>query len=228
MDLILSSGLLAFAPHCGFLDAVDNRRLPVDAVCGTSSGALVGALWLGGLRGDALAAELDSAPIRSFSLSRTPWRGLLSMRPLLEKLDRLLPPTFDALPVPFAVGVTRRDGGHRLISSGPLPAAVAASCALPYLLNPVQVDGAVYRDGALSNRIGIGAWRELHGARETLVHFIPRPGGICKNDYELDTEWPRLHLCRSPAPRASFFSLKDFDGQRLQARQETEKFLAAL
>ena len=229
MDLILSSGFLAFATHCGFLDAIDDRQIAVDALCGTSSGALVGALWISGLRGDALARELSSqAPIRNLAFSKTPWRGLFSMKPLLEKLDRLLPATFDRLPLPFAVGVTKSDGQHRLISSGPLPLAVAASCALPYIMNPIHVDGTACRDGALSNRIGIAAWRGFRGNKETLLHFIPRPGGICRNDHELNREWPNLRICHSPAARANFFSLKDFEQQRKQVRRETLKFIAAL
>ena len=45
MDLVLSSGFLAFARHAGFLRAVEQLELPVEGLCGTSSGALSGALW---------------------------------------------------------------------------------------------------------------------------------------------------------------------------------------
>ena len=45
-DLVLSSGFLAFARQAGFLEAVEQLGLAVDGVCGTSSGALAGALEL--------------------------------------------------------------------------------------------------------------------------------------------------------------------------------------
>ena len=45
MDVILSSGFLAFASHIGFLRALEEADVSVDGICGTSSGALVGALW---------------------------------------------------------------------------------------------------------------------------------------------------------------------------------------
>jgi predicted acylesterase/phospholipase RssA len=47
-DLVLSSGFLAFANHCGFLAAVDEVGLPVNAVMGTSAGALSGSLYCAG------------------------------------------------------------------------------------------------------------------------------------------------------------------------------------
>ena len=47
-DLVLSSGFLAFAAQCGFLQAVEESGIAVDGVCGTSSGALAGALWASG------------------------------------------------------------------------------------------------------------------------------------------------------------------------------------
>nr|MBA2319938.1 patatin-like phospholipase family protein [Deltaproteobacteria bacterium] len=63
-DLVLSSGFLAFARHTGFLAAVEELGLPVDAVCGTSSGALVGALWTSGLPAlDILALVASRRPI---------------------------------------------------------------------------------------------------------------------------------------------------------------------
>jgi predicted acylesterase/phospholipase RssA len=47
-DLVLSSGFLAFANHCGFLQAVDDVGLPVNGIMGTSAGALIGSLYAAG------------------------------------------------------------------------------------------------------------------------------------------------------------------------------------
>ena len=73
VDLVLSSGFLAFARHLGFLTAIEESELDVSGVCGTSSGALVGAMWACGVvcegvphtilrppGGASLAAHIDS------------------------------------------------------------------------------------------------------------------------------------------------------------------------
>jgi predicted acylesterase/phospholipase RssA len=47
-DVVLSSGFLAFAPHSGFLQAVEDSGVSVGGVMGTSAGALAGSLWCAG------------------------------------------------------------------------------------------------------------------------------------------------------------------------------------
>lgn len=39
------------------------------------------------------------------------------------------------------MGVVSKDGEYRLIDTGPLPEAVAASAAIPYIFNPVNIPG---------------------------------------------------------------------------------------
>ena len=135
MELILSSGFLAFARHCGVIDAILDRGLQVDGLCGTSSGALVGALWLAGHHPNDIEAELmNLAPYRMLALSYTPWRGLLSMRHLQRRLENLLPESFSDLRLPFGVGVCHKSQGHLILKEGHLPSAVAASCAF---LSPI-------------------------------------------------------------------------------------------
>lgn len=60
---------------------------------------------------------------------------------VVNRLKDLLPPTFEQLGTEFAVGVVDSQGRHRLVDSGPLPEAVAASVAIPYLFEPVKIPG---------------------------------------------------------------------------------------
>ena len=60
---------------------------------------------------------------------------------VIEKLRDLLPPTFEDLEKEFAVGVVNSEGEHLLIDSGPLPEAVVASAAIPFIFSNVAVPG---------------------------------------------------------------------------------------
>ena len=76
MDLILSSGFLAFGAQCGFLAAVHSADVGVDGVVGTSSGALAGALFCAGFTPEGIYEELcglrPSMPLsRSYEACRT-------------------------------------------------------------------------------------------------------------------------------------------------------------
>lgn len=56
---------------------------------------------------------------------------------------------------PMLITATRMDNGHRIVFTGhskvrtTLPTAVAASCAIPSIFKPVEIDGARYVDGGL-------------------------------------------------------------------------------
>ncbi|KAK9868822.1 hypothetical protein WJX84_006542 [Apatococcus fuscideae] len=184
-DLVLSSGFLSFASHAGFLQAVEQADLNVGAIMGTSAGALAGSLYCAGFSAEQVAAELSRVPpLELLVPCRQPWQGLLSLERVVDRLQALLPPTFEELPQQFAVGVVTRQGQHMLIDSGPLPEAVAASAAIPFIFGPVAIPGRVqgpFQDGGVADRIGLDIWtrqRRLEGSSPAdtpaLVHLIAR------------------------------------------------------
>jgi predicted acylesterase/phospholipase RssA len=140
-DLVLSSGFLAFALHTGFLKAVEEAGVPVAGIMGTSAGALAGSLYAAGYSAERVARELSAVPpIQLLRPCWEPWRGgVLSMDAVVERLRDLLPPTFEDLERDFAVGVVDSEGNHVLIDSGPLPEAVVASAAIPFVFAAVDV-----------------------------------------------------------------------------------------
>ncbi|MFQ5526813.1 MAG: patatin-like phospholipase family protein [Thermoanaerobaculia bacterium] len=221
-DLILSSGFLAFARHVGFLRAVEDSRIQVGAVCGTSSGALVGALWAAGWSADEIGSELSAhRPIRWLRPSLRPWRGLVSIRPLVSRLRELLPASFAELERPLGVGVMGPRRSHRLLSEGPLPAAVAASCAIPIVFQPVVLGGVGYCDGGAADRLGLDAWRRWRPERAGLVHCVERTRGR-----DVTSALDGLEWVRTPPSGASFFSLGDFSAQVEESRRQARETLA--
>ena len=224
-DLVLSSGFLAFARHCGFLDAVEDAiasgGLTVDGICGTSSGALVGALWAAGWPARRIADELGGAPpLRWMKLSPTPWRGLFSMQRVVAHLARLLPARIEDLPRPFGVGVVGPDGGACLLTEGPLAESVAASCAMPVVFTPVPLEGGAYHDGGAVDRLGMAAWRAARGPRPTIVHLVRRSAGPESEPLPED-----VRVVHSERSGATFFSLGDMYGQAEETRAATLEVL---
>jgi len=221
MDLVLSSGFLAFARHVGVLEAIEERNTPIDGICGTSSGALIGALWAAGMPAKEIAKEIASRP--PLSLVRPHWafwQGALSLNALLAQLRLWLPATFQELPRPFAVGVEAPGGEHRLLKAGPLPESVAASCAVPYLFAPIQVEGVVYRDGGRVDRLGLAPWRQLRGDRPTVVHQVERTAGT-----DTDTPMGNALVIHTPPSGAKLWNLGDFEGQQQLAKERALEVL---
>ena len=219
-DLLLSSGFLAFARHVGVLHAFEQTEIPVAAICGTSSGALVGALWAAGLRGNALLELLQSRPPwRLLRPSPTPWRGLMGMAALQEFLRPHLPERFEDLQTPLAVGVVVGKR-HRLVTAGPLLPAVCASCAMPYVFEPVRLGDDWCQDGGARDRLGLDAWRAWRPGRQAWAHQVARSAGV---DVLADTTG--VTLIHTPRSGASFWSLGEFPAQAVEARELALKVL---
>jgi len=223
VDVLLSSGFLAFGRQAGFLQALEDRGVQAGAVVGTSSGALAGSLWAAGWSAqDLFVALTERLPVASVRPSATPWRGLLSMRAVIADLSARVPERFEDLERPFAVGVMTADGGHRLVRSGPLAPAVAASCAIPRLFSPVSLDGELCADGGFTDRIGARAWRSWRGERSAIVHMVDRSGGS-----EGDPGVDDLVVVRTPRSFARLWDLGDVQARFDEARRLTHDILDA-
>ena len=213
-DLILSSGFLAFARHVGFLRAVEQSGLEVGAVCGTSSGALAAALWAAGMPAERIGRELSArAPARSLRPSLRLWRGLFRIEPVIARLRRLLPDSFAGLERPLGVGAMDRRGAHHLLTEGPLPEAVAASCAIPVVFQPVRLAERRLWDGGAVDRLGLDGWRRWRPGRAALVHWVEGTRGR-----DPGAALHGLEIVRTPPSGASFFDLGEFAAQVEEAR----------
>ncbi len=214
-DLVLSSGFLAFARHIGVLRAIDRQGIAVDAVVGTSSGALIGALYAAGHDLDRLTGEL--ADLRPLSLMKprfAVWKGVFSLAPLVAFLRDRLPPTFADLETELAVGVMTESGGHKLLSEGPLVESVVASCAMPYVFGKIDTGGGRYADGGAVDRLGIGPLRRWRTSEAIIAHRVRRTAGK-----DLDDDLTGALLIETPPSGASFLSLGDFRAQVAEAER---------
>ena len=154
--LAMSSGFFSFYAHTGFLAALEDAGLLPARVSGSSAGALVGGAWAAGVDAPVLAAELERLERRDF------WDpafgpGILRGRLFRERIERFLPAeTFDRCRVPAAFSVfdvwSRET---RVIEMGRVGQAICASCAVPFLFQPVRIDGRSYFDGGILDRPGL-------------------------------------------------------------------------
>jgi NTE family protein len=166
---VLGGGGLLGAHEVGMLRALSEAGIRPDLVVGTSVGAINGAfiaadppgaaarltrMW----EGDELRLAF-SEPLwgRAARLVRS-GTHLHSLEPLRRILDDALPGSeFADLELPFqCVAASIETASARWFSAGPVVPAVLASCAVPGLLPPVEIDGTHYFDGGLVDSIPVG------------------------------------------------------------------------
>lgn len=166
---VLGGGGLLGAHEVGMLRALAEAGVRPDLVVGTSIGALNGALVAAHPAGAAerLSRMWQGEELR-LAFSEKLWgravrlvrsgTHLHSLEPLRRVLADVLPgPGFADLELPFhCVAAGIETASARWFSSGPVVPAVMASCAVPGLLPPVEIDGAHYFDGGLVDSIPVG------------------------------------------------------------------------
>jgi NTE family protein len=196
VDLVLSSGLFAFSRHVGVIEALERREIQPEAVVGTSSGALVAALWLAGMKPAELCRTLCAVrPVRWLVPNARPWQGAFSTRRIAQELGRHLPPSFEDLPRSLAVGVASTAGEHRLIDRGPLVDAGVASLARPRLFAPVLRAGQPAVDGGTVDRRALQAAVQRRPGRRVILHEVERPHGRPPEG----AERPLVHIQTEPS-----------------------------
>ena len=223
--LALSSGYFGFFAHAGLLTVLEDEGLLPSRVSGSSAGALVAGAWASGVSAAALAAELEGLQRRDF------WdpglgAGLLRGRLFRERLDRLLVArTFDACRVPLALSafdvVTRRT---HVLDRGDVAPAIQASCALPFLFQPVRVGGRAYLDGGILDRPGLRGTPESEP--RVLFHHL-----ASKSPWRIALERPRrpgmVTVVLGELPRSGPFRLDAGRRAFAAAREATRRALDA-
>jgi NTE family protein len=170
---VLSGGGNLAVSQVGMLRALIERGILPDVVVGASAGALNGAViasepTIDGVErlADVWCSVRTGEVFPGGKLSRA-WNvlsrddHLFGNEGLQAVVDRANPaPTFDRTVVPLRVITTDLVTGEEVIfAAGPIPPALMASAALPGVYPPIDHDGRVLVDGAVTNAVPMAhAW----------------------------------------------------------------------
>lgn len=180
LALALGGGGARGFAHIGVIKALESQGISVDIVTGTSAGAVVGALYAGGLSGfqlQRLAMETKESQVIDFDvLSRGGWvKG-----ELLERFvnNRLQGRSFDKLAKPLGVVVTDLSTGHTVVMrSGNVGQAVRASASVPGIFIPTEIGGRFFVDGGVTMPLPVQAARDMQADFVIAVDIGEQPEG---------------------------------------------------
>lgn len=166
IGLALSGGAARGLAHIAVLEVLEKDDIPVQAIAGTSSGSIVGALYAAGMPLPEIKKVLLRAKWRdilSFTLPRT---GLISSDGIRRFMEAVLPvQDFSSLTIPFAAVATDLKTAERVVlRTGSISKAVQASCSLPVIFTPTEMNGNILVDGGVASQVPARAAREELGA----------------------------------------------------------------
>jgi len=185
VGLALGGGGTRGLAHIGVLRVLQREGIPIDYICGTSMGAIIGGFYAAGMSLDdienlfktkSLQRSFDTVPIPvrmalipvffvPHLVGYHPYDGLYKGNKFANFVNDQLPPDqrcIESLKIPFAaVGANLLDGKAYMITTGNLGRAIQASSAIPALRRPVAWQGKLFVDGGVINNVPTTQCREM-------------------------------------------------------------------
>lgn len=157
VGVALSGGTARSVLHVGVLKALLESGIPINFIAGTSGGSIAASMYAFGepigVMED-VAKGLSWWKLASIRVSRL---GFISSRPIELFLDKTLQGAkFEDLKIPCAVPLTDLATGERVVfKKGPVARVVRASCSIPQIYLPVEIEGRHYVDGGLAEYLPV-------------------------------------------------------------------------
>lgn len=167
--LALSSGFFGFYAHAGFLKALEERGLSPSGFTGSSAGAIVVAAAARGLRAQEIEKLILSVKLEDFWDPR-PGLGLVRGKKFENLLEKEIGRDFSELAKP--VKLATFDIFKRktvTFETGALARIIRASCAVPLMFHPVYIDGRLYWDGGVLDKMAVAGIPETE---RVLIHYL--------------------------------------------------------
>lgn len=172
--LVLAGGGARGFAHLGVIRALRESGVLVDAVGGSSFGALAATGLARGLRDEEMLAELNFAftqedPLNDYTI---PVVSMIRGERLDHILRKYLPMDIEDLWIPFfSVSSDLSANQIRVHDRGPLWRAIRASVSLPGILPPALENGHLLIDGAVVNNLPVDIMRERMRGRVIAVNL---------------------------------------------------------
>lgn len=152
LGIALSGGGARGFAHAGALEAIEEAGHKPAILAGVSAGSVVAALYSAGLSPRRILKAFAEKKARHFIDFKPHNGGLLSIEPFKKFIEEHLGDyrLIEDLPIPTYFGATDFDHGRPVaFGEGEIAPRVAASCSIPIVFTPIDIDGTPYVDGGV-------------------------------------------------------------------------------
>lgn len=172
--LALGGGAVLGAVHAGVLRALEEKKVRIDCISGTSIGSFIGALYAFGVKVDEIekiTRNVKWLDISEISLSKY---GLLSNEKFGELLVKHVgDKKIEESEIPLRIIATDISSGEKVIlQKGSLAEAVRASTCIPGIFKPVEVDGRLLVDGGIVENVPVTPIKEMGADKIIAVQLL--------------------------------------------------------
>jgi NTE family protein len=196
VGLALGGGAARGLAHIGVLEVLQNAHVPIDIICGTSMGAIIGALYAKHIDAELIrtaAMKLNRSRVTSLFDFTIPNNGFLKGKRIINLLHALMGGhvQFDDLKLPFSCVATDIYTGEEIVmEDGDVPEAIRASISIPLIFTVSPWEGRSLVDGGLVNPVPVSVLKQKRADFIIAVNVIPdlERGGLWLSKH------PKLNL----------------------------------
>lgn len=159
--LVLGGGAARGFAHVGVIRALEQEKIPIDLIVGTSVGSLIGAIYASDASSFDLewtAFQLQKEDLFDFGVLNAVTGMGFAKGDKLEAWVKghVKTANIEQLKIPFAAVATDLNWGYKVVlDKGPVARAIRASAAIPGVFQPVQHQGKILVDGGVVDNIPI-------------------------------------------------------------------------
>ena len=234
VGLVLGVGVAYGLCHIGVFKVIEEEKIPIDIIAGSSIGALLASLWATGR-----TAEEIIEITREFKEPKYIWRGFVDLtfpsigfikgNKLYNFLKRYLGnKTFSDVKLPLKIiasDVKRKE--PRVLDKGLLIDAVMASCAMPGVFRPFRLREEMLMDGGVISPLPTEALFKMGVRKIIAVNVTPS-----RDDILGQFEKIKEQITLAPVQKKGWFTPKEtspkqtpLDSKHLTGQKGIAKFL---
>lgn len=159
--LVLGAGASKGFAHIGVLKILENNKVPIQMIVGTSVGSFVGSLYAYGYDAYALQKIALSMVRSDIGELTIPDNGFLKGERLRDYVNtKVRQAPIEKFKIPFyAVATDIKSGESVVFNSGNTGMAVQASCSIPGVFQPAKFSGTSYVDGGVVKPLAVDVAR---------------------------------------------------------------------
>jgi NTE family protein len=184
VGLVLGGGVARGIAHVGVLKVLQEAKVPIDYVVGTSAGSLVAAVYASGMELSLLeniVTRIHWNDFVKFTLFKPGFNSPLAIEEFIIKYIGDV--KFSDLKIPFAaIATDLRTGARVVLNEGRVAKAVSASACFPGFFSPVDMGNRHLIDGGIAGNVAADSARELGADYVIVSDVIPAKTRTIPND----------------------------------------------
>ena len=179
----LSGGFIKGFAHLGVMQALLEHDIKPEIISGVSAGALAGVFYADGNEPHKVLDYFSGHKFQDLTKLVIPKKGLFDLCEFIDFLrTNLKAKNLEELQLPLIITATDLDHGRMVhFHRGSIAERVAASCCMPVMFSPVNIDGTNYVDGGLMMNLPVSTLRRVCN-KVVAVNVSP----IMAQDYKMN------------------------------------------